>query len=214
MPGQRKSWLLLQLRCVSQQCWFVALVAAWICGHDDCDVFLELFAIPIDSIFVLIPMDRGVSLLAWTGLLEAKRLEDRRKLSGQERQYQFQSLFIQFLGFVDIFGTWLYISPISMFRKLYFWLGFPTKHLIGWRGEDVWFGVGTFGTMDDSMQGLGNCYRLSSLQYIIITVIIVIVIIIIIIVIIIIIIMTDPLKSRMVVKTTNCKDRMAGRWFL
>jgi len=41
-------------------------------------------------------------------------------------------------------------------------------------GEDVWFGVGTFGTMDDPMQGLGNCYR-------------------------------------MVVKTTNCKDQMAGR---
>jgi len=27
-------------------------------------------------------------------------------------------------------------------------------------GEDVWFGVGTFGTGDDPMQGLGNCYRL------------------------------------------------------
>ena len=25
---------------------------------------------------------------------------------------------------------------------------------------DVWFGVGTFGTTEDPMQGLGNCYRL------------------------------------------------------
>ncbi|XP_059084701.1 uncharacterized protein LOC131881768 [Tigriopus californicus] len=25
---------------------------------------------------------------------------------------------------------------------------------------DVWFGVGTFGTTEDAMQGLGNCYRL------------------------------------------------------
>ena len=24
----------------------------------------------------------------------------------------------------------------------------------------VWFGVGTFGTQDDPMQGLGNCYRM------------------------------------------------------
>ena len=23
----------------------------------------------------------------------------------------------------------------------------------------VWFGVGTFGTSDDEMMGLGNCYR-------------------------------------------------------
>ena len=28
------------------------------------------------------------------------------------------------------------------------------------RGEEVWFGVGTFGTEDDVMRGLGNCYRL------------------------------------------------------
>jgi len=27
-------------------------------------------------------------------------------------------------------------------------------------GEDVWFGVGTFGTGDDAQMGLGNCYRL------------------------------------------------------
>ena len=25
----------------------------------------------------------------------------------------------------------------------------------------MWFGVGTFGTSEDAMQGLGNCYRLS-----------------------------------------------------
>merc|ERR1712059_109980 len=41
-------------------------------------------------------------------------------------------------------------------------------------GEDVWFGVGTFGTQDDAMQGLGACYR-------------------------------------MVIRETNCLDRMAGR---
>ena len=28
------------------------------------------------------------------------------------------------------------------------------------RGESVWFGVGTFGTSVDSMQGLGACYRM------------------------------------------------------
>ena len=27
-------------------------------------------------------------------------------------------------------------------------------------GELVWFGVGTFGTDEDEMQGLGNCYRM------------------------------------------------------
>jgi len=27
-------------------------------------------------------------------------------------------------------------------------------------GDNVWFGVGTFGTSDDPMQGLGNCYRM------------------------------------------------------
>jgi len=27
-------------------------------------------------------------------------------------------------------------------------------------GEHVWFGVGTFGTDEDEMQGLGNCYRM------------------------------------------------------
>jgi len=27
-------------------------------------------------------------------------------------------------------------------------------------GENVWFGVGTFGTEDDEMRGLGNCYRM------------------------------------------------------
>ena len=29
-----------------------------------------------------------------------------------------------------------------------------------YRGEHVWFGVGTFGTDEDKMQGLGNCYRM------------------------------------------------------
>ena len=28
----------------------------------------------------------------------------------------------------------------------------------------VWFGVGTFGTSDDEMMGLGNCYRYHYLQ--------------------------------------------------
>lgn len=28
------------------------------------------------------------------------------------------------------------------------------------RNQNVWFGVGTFGTSDDPMQGLGNCYRM------------------------------------------------------
>ena len=28
------------------------------------------------------------------------------------------------------------------------------------RGQNVWFGVGTFGTSADAMQGLGACYRL------------------------------------------------------
>ena len=28
------------------------------------------------------------------------------------------------------------------------------------RGKTVWFGVGTFGTEEDAIQGLGNCYRM------------------------------------------------------
>ena len=28
----------------------------------------------------------------------------------------------------------------------------------------VWFGVGTFGTSDDEMMGLGNCYRYHNFQ--------------------------------------------------
>ena len=41
-----------------------------------------------------------------------------------------------------------------------------TNHLIkissqqSLRGSNVWFGVGTFGTNDDVMKGLGNCYRM------------------------------------------------------
>eukprot|EP00095_Tigriopus_kingsejongensis_P008632 maker-scaffold426_size175065-snap-gene-0.36 protein:Tk08632 transcript:maker-scaffold426_size175065-snap-gene-0.36-mRNA-1 annotation:"endoglucanase" len=30
----------------------------------------------------------------------------------------------------------------------------------GQASNDVWFGVGTFGTTEDAMQGLGNCYRM------------------------------------------------------
>ena len=67
------------------------------CGHDDCNIYLDICHL-YHSICVLIPMAREVCLLAWTGLLEAQRLGDRRKLSGQERQFQFQNLFIQFLG--------------------------------------------------------------------------------------------------------------------
>ena len=34
------------------------------------------------------------------------------------------------------------------------------RRATGEASGDVWFGVGTFGTTEDAMQGLGNCYRM------------------------------------------------------
>ena len=39
-------------------------------------------------------------------------------------------------------------------------LFFASKHRFGGDSDNyVWFGVGTFGTDEDPMRGLGNCYR-------------------------------------------------------
>ncbi len=54
---------------------------------------------------------------------------------------------------------WRYGTPISKFTLLS-WLGISSSYGAD-ESQHVWFGVGTFGTSDDPMQGLGNCYRLS-----------------------------------------------------
>ena len=47
------------------------------------------------------------------------------------------------------------LSSAHFFNESYL-----TRRATGEASGDVWFGVGTFGTTEDAMQGLGNCYRM------------------------------------------------------